>query len=121
LIPHPLPSLCQPARRAACIEYLGSLFRAALDAPPRRTDYQVGEMLLRELLFIHLDQPADKLQLAVQMLLKLYALVGGGARGAGGCSDDAATALRDVWGVIPGGCWPAVAVCYLRTFPRDGG
>lgn len=32
-------------------------------------------MLLRDLLFIHLDEPADKLQLTVQMLLKLYALV----------------------------------------------
>jgi hypothetical protein len=36
---------------------------------------QVGEYLLRTLLFIHLDHPADKLQLAIQMLLKLYALV----------------------------------------------
>lgn len=129
--------------RAACVEYLGNLFRAALDAPARKTDYQVGlvgwaalgwlarlvgpgsiglagsipgctaawatvlqlsgkagngcmlcvlicwpltagrtpthlqvgEQLLRDLLFIHLDEPADKLQLTVQMLLKLYALV----------------------------------------------
>ncbi len=37
---------------------------------------QVGEHLLRTLLFIHLDKPADKLQLAMQMLIKLYALVG---------------------------------------------
>ena len=36
---------------------------------------QVGEQLLRELVFIHLEQPSDKLQLVVQMLLKLYALV----------------------------------------------
>ena len=28
--------------RAQCLEYLGSHFRAALDAPPRKTDYQVG-------------------------------------------------------------------------------
>lgn len=35
----------------------------------------MGEVLLRENLFIHLDNPADKLQLALQMLLKLYALV----------------------------------------------
>lgn len=57
------------------MEYLGNLFRAVLDAPARKTDHQVGEQLLRELLLIHLDQPADKLQLVVQMLLKLYALV----------------------------------------------
>ena len=120
--------------RAACVEYLGNLFRSALDAPPRKTDFQVGgrgclhnrrssggdsgsaaaarerhrgvlrppallhicrpfrqallrppppplnaaqvgEQLLRELLFIHLEAPADKLALAVQMLLKLFALV----------------------------------------------
>lgn len=60
--------------RAQCVEYLGSLFRATLDAPARKTDHQVGEQLLRELLFIHLDAPAEKLQLTVQMLLKLYAL-----------------------------------------------
>ncbi|PSC76790.1 DNA-directed RNA polymerase I subunit 2 isoform X1 [Micractinium conductrix] len=60
--------------RAACVEYLGNLFRSALDAPPRKTDFQVGEQLLRELLFIHLEAPADKLALAVQMLLKLFAL-----------------------------------------------
>ena len=119
--------------RAQCVEYLGNLFRATLDAPPRKTDYQargaerggvgrggagrggaalarsrsssgnpthpapspastpsptrptptrrpslparqVGEQLLRDLLFIHLDEPVDKLQLGVQMLLKLYAL-----------------------------------------------
>jgi len=28
--------------RAACVEYLGNLFRATLDAPARKTDYQVG-------------------------------------------------------------------------------
>ncbi len=114
------------------MEYLGNLFRATLDVPARKTDYQVrsrrrlphrppcymlcmpgagllaqhptpcchslrqallptctvprcrwcvqvGEQLLRDLVFIHLDSPADKLQLTVQMLLKLYALVSGAA------------------------------------------
>jgi hypothetical protein len=111
--------------RVACVEYLGNLFRVAMDAPARKTDYQVGtwvgawvgwkdctewvggqvvvvdagghlyhylpltivpcwlaifllqigEQLLRDLLFIHIDQPADKLQLTCQMLLKLFALV----------------------------------------------
>lgn len=28
--------------RAACVEYLGRLFRATLDAPAHKTDYQVG-------------------------------------------------------------------------------
>lgn len=50
----------------------------------------MGEQLLRELLFIHLDAPADKLQLAVAMLLKLYALVsrGEGRQGAVGHSSE---------------------------------
>ena len=136
--------------RVACVEYLGNLFRVAMDAPARKTDYQVGgcwmgredgtewvgrrvvhcgcwlapehfaavpelrqalpaclavwgppvsllatynrallggclpqigEQLLRDLLFIHLDQPADKLQLTCQMLLKLFALVSGWVHG----------------------------------------
>ena len=29
--------------RVACVEYLGNLFRVAMDAPARKTDYQVGE------------------------------------------------------------------------------
>ena len=61
--------------RAQCVEYLGSLFRVALDLPERKTDLQVGEYLLRTQLFIHLEGAGDKLQLAYQMLLKLYALV----------------------------------------------
>ena len=28
--------------RAACMEYLGGVFRVALDLPVRKTDYQVG-------------------------------------------------------------------------------
>lgn len=60
---------------AQCVEYLGNLFRLQLEAPPHWTDYQAGEHLLRTLLFIHLDSPAEKLSLAVQMMVKLYALV----------------------------------------------
>lgn len=60
--------------RAQCVEYLGSLFRVALDLPERLTDMHAGEELLRNYMFIHLDRQADKLQLAYQMLLKLYAL-----------------------------------------------
>ena len=38
---------------------------------------QVGEELLRLYLFIHLKHPADKLNLLLFMLHKLYALVSG--------------------------------------------
>lgn len=41
----------------------------------RRSDYEVGEELLRKYVFIHLSEPADKLQLMLAMLHKLYALV----------------------------------------------
>ncbi|KAL4859361.1 DNA-directed RNA polymerase I subunit 2 [Chlorella vulgaris] len=82
--------------RAQCVEYLGNLFRAVLDAPARKTDHQVGEQLLRELLLIHLDQPADKLQLVVQMLLKLYALADHQ------CSEDNPDALTHHEALLPG-------------------
>ncbi len=41
----------------------------------RRSDYEVGEELLRKYVFIHLSEAADKLQLMLAMLHKLYALV----------------------------------------------
>lgn len=40
-----------------------------------QSDYEVGEELLRKYVFIHLSEPADKLQLMLAMLHKLYALV----------------------------------------------
>lgn len=60
--------------RNQCVEYLGSLFRVALDIPDRRTDGEAGEYLLKNFFFIHLTSGAEKLNLAYQMLLKLYAL-----------------------------------------------
>lgn len=56
---------------------------------------QVGEQLLRDLLFIHLDQPADKLQLTVQMLLKLYALVSCGCQREASATSPPQAALPD--------------------------
>jgi hypothetical protein len=41
----------------------------------RRSDYEVGQELLDKYVFIHLSEPADKLQLMLTMLHKLYALV----------------------------------------------
>jgi len=82
--------------RVQCIEYLGSLFRVALDLPNRMTDMQVGDHLLRTQLFIHLDSPGDKLQLAYQMLLKLYALVDGQ------CCEDNPDALTHHEVLLPG-------------------
>lgn len=82
--------------RAQCVEYLGSLFRVTLDLPARKTDLQVGEYLLRENLFIHLDKSADKLQLGIHMLLKLYALANGV------CGEDNPDALTHHEVLLPG-------------------
>jgi hypothetical protein len=46
-----------------------------LDAPLTRSDADVGEQLLRELVFVHLASKHDKFNLLVLMLRKLYALV----------------------------------------------
>lgn len=60
--------------RAQCLEYLGSMFRVALDVPQSKSDYDTGEYLLRTLCFVHLESGVDKAGLAMQMILKLYAL-----------------------------------------------
>jgi hypothetical protein len=52
----------------------------------RRSDYEVGEELLRKYVFIHLSESADKLQLMLAMLHKLYALVSTRAGGRGHAS-----------------------------------
>ena len=36
---------------------------------------QIGEIVLRNFVFVHLEQPADKLQLLLAMMHKLYAMV----------------------------------------------
>ena len=87
--------------RAQCLVHLGKHFRAVrareraacllkrrqltaglppfgaqvLDAPASRDDMAVGEQLLRELIFVHLERGADKFALLILMLRKLYALV----------------------------------------------
>ena len=43
---------------------------------------QVGELLLRNFVFIHLTQPGDKFHLLLAMVHKLYAMV------MGQCADD---------------------------------
>ena len=41
------------------------------------TTLQIGEIVMRKFVFIHLERPADKLNLLVAMMQKLYALVSG--------------------------------------------
>lgn len=61
--------------RSECLRWLGSHFRIALAAPTHLSDFQVGEQLLRDYIFIHLDSPAEKLAILFQMIGKLFALV----------------------------------------------
>ena len=57
---------------------------------------QVGQQLMREYIFLHLDQPLDKLNLLLAMLQKLYALAGGQ------CSEDNPDALTHHEVLLPG-------------------
>ncbi|KAL0055264.1 hypothetical protein WJX82_009622 [Trebouxia sp. C0006] len=61
--------------RAACISYLGTSFRTPLQLSETKSDYAIGEIVLRNFVFVHLEQPADKLQLLLAMMHKLYAMV----------------------------------------------
>lgn len=82
--------------RVQCLEYLGANFKVVLDLPARTTDLQAGEHLLRHYVFIHLSKPADKLNLLVQMLHKLYALVNSN------CCEDNSDALTHHEVLLPG-------------------
>ena len=50
---------------------------ASPTAAPAPTSLQAGMQLLREHVFIHLEHPADKLNLLLAMLNKLFALASG--------------------------------------------
>lgn len=63
--------------KAQALSYLGEHFRAQLDANLWETNIEVGERLLSEFIFIHLNADGDKFNLMVLMLQKLYALVTG--------------------------------------------
>jgi len=82
--------------KAQCVEYLGSLFKVALDLPESRSDLAAGDFLLRNYLFIHLENGSDKLSVAYQMLLKLYALANGQ------CCEDNPDALTHHEVLLPG-------------------
>ena len=64
---------------AQALAYLGEHFRAQLEADPWETNERVGERLLAEHIFVHIDPTAkeDKFNLLVFMMQKLYALVTG--------------------------------------------
>ncbi|CAL5224064.1 g6689 [Coccomyxa viridis] len=82
--------------RTQCLEYLGSLFRNALDTLARLTDLQAGEVLLREYVFIHVERPLEKLNALIAMTGKLFTLV------ADLCGEDNADALSHHEVLLPG-------------------
>ena len=51
--------------RTQTLAFLGSRFAAVLGAPETSTDAQLGELLLRRVLFVHLTNNRDKYQLLV--------------------------------------------------------
>jgi len=71
------------ATRKHCLGFLGRQFRAMLRRPPWESDEQVGALLLRRQVFIHLqhreerDRGEAKWELLMLMLQRLYALAAG--------------------------------------------
>ncbi|KAL1923734.1 uncharacterized protein VTP21DRAFT_8714 [Calcarisporiella thermophila] len=63
--------------REQCLSYLGEKFRVVMGFPEDWSHRQVGEGLLKQVVLVHLREPADKFRLLVLMIRKLYALVSG--------------------------------------------
>ncbi|CAG9310885.1 unnamed protein product [Blepharisma stoltei] len=60
--------------RESALKYLGSRVRKIMNPPSYMADEQVGELVLREHVFVHTDNDNDKFNLLVLMIEKLYAL-----------------------------------------------
>ena len=100
--------------RAACLAHLGGHFRAALadaaggdaawDPLARLSDAAVGGRLVRDHLFVHLPDPADKLAAGLALVRRLLAA----ATGAAGEDDADAATAHEV--LLPG----ALLACLAR-------
>ncbi len=76
--------------REQCLAYLGSQFRAVLyDTAEDTPDEEVGRLLLRKHVLVHLESGRDKFAVLIEMMRKLYAFV------AGQCGADNADALNN--------------------------
>lgn len=60
--------------RMQCLEYIGERFRPVLDGADDQPSVVVGERVLEEYIFVHLDNSLDKFNLLIFMLQKLFAL-----------------------------------------------
>ena len=63
--------------RSHALSYLGEHFRVQLGANPWETNVEIGKHLIKEHVFIHLENGKDKFNLLLFMMQKLYALVTG--------------------------------------------
>ena len=75
--------------REDVLAFLGERFRTVLDMPPSLSNAQAGQYLLDRYILVHLPSHADKFQLLLLMLRKLYAFV------AGRCAEDNADAASN--------------------------
>lgn len=84
--------------KADCLGFLGSYFRDYFGSAETagKSEAAVGELVMRKFIFIHLERPADKLNLLVAMMHKLYAMV------SGQCMDDNPDALIHHEILLPG-------------------
>ncbi|KAI9357949.1 hypothetical protein DFJ73DRAFT_640473 [Zopfochytrium polystomum] len=60
-----------------CLAYIGSKFHVMLDSPEDSTQEEVGSEFLKRIILVHLTNDADKFDVLIFLLQKLYALVAG--------------------------------------------
>ena len=58
-----------------CLAFLGARFRPVMYLPDDFSDAEVGQVFLKEHIFVHLDESFDKFNLLCLMIGKLYSLV----------------------------------------------
>ncbi|KAI8978122.1 hypothetical protein BDB01DRAFT_800873 [Pilobolus umbonatus] len=63
--------------RDQCLSYIGSKFRVTLNLDDDLDDREIGVEFIKRLILVHLDKNADKFNLLVFMIRKLYSLVSG--------------------------------------------
>ncbi|KAJ2007555.1 hypothetical protein GGI04_001477 [Coemansia thaxteri] len=59
------------------LAYLGDKFRVVMYAPEDATNIEIGRILLRRMVMVHLDTDRDKFNMMAHMVRKLYAVVSG--------------------------------------------
>eukprot|EP01039_Chlorochromonas_danica_P010940 gene10940-12162_t len=83
--------------RSACLSYLGALFRGSMpNISNQMSDEEVGVFLIQRYIFIHVESFADKFEVLIHMLRKLFAFV------QGDCAADNTDALMNHELLLPG-------------------